>query len=143
MNRISAWGKTKTPIHDTNFDIGLQFLSRGASWGAVNDNDFEQCLADIAKPRINTFKMYVPPQKHLLICSGCGIEVGKLGILGLCKDCTPVGCLGGCGLRIHSDPPPKFSEDERKYCCGWCHKQAADPKKRGKHHGQNCQNVSM
>ena len=133
--------KPKFRSTDANFVVGLQLLIQGASWGAVNDNDFEGCLADIAKPRINDFKMYTPPQKHVLNCSGCGIEVNKLGMRGLCKDCTPVGCLGGCGLNVHSNPPPKFSEEERKYCCGWCHKQAADPKKRGKHHGENCQKI--
>ena len=133
--------KPKEAISESNFVVGLEYLTRGASWGAVNDNDFEACLADIVKPRVNDFKMYVPPQKHILNCTACGIEVKKLGLLGLCKECTPVGCLGGCGFNIHTAPPPKFSEEERKYCCAWCHKQTNDPKKRGKHHGQSCQGV--
>lgn len=135
--------KPKSKSSSFALDIGSVFLEKGASWGAVNDDDFEQCLVDIAKPRVNNFKMYVPPQKHVLNCSGCGIEVNKLGLLGLCPSCTPVGCIGGCGFQIHSDPPARFTENDRKFCCGWCNKQSSDPKKRGKHHGENCQKVSM
>ena len=38
-----------------------------------------------------------------------------------------------CDFKIHSNPPPHFTPQQRKHCCGWCETSL------GRGHGQHCQ----
>ena len=38
-----------------------------------------------------------------------------------------------CDYQVHSNPPPHFTEQQRKHCCGWCQTSL------GRGHGPHCQ----
>lgn len=38
-----------------------------------------------------------------------------------------------CEYQIHSNPPPHFTTEQRKHCCGWCQTSL------GRGHGPHCQ----
>jgi len=38
-----------------------------------------------------------------------------------------------CEYQIHSNPPPHFTSEQRKHCCGWCQTSL------GRGHGPHCQ----
>jgi hypothetical protein len=38
-----------------------------------------------------------------------------------------------CEYQVHSNPPPHFTEQQRKHCCGWCQTSL------GRGHGPHCQ----
>ena len=40
-------------------------------------------------------------------------------------------CLN-CNFKIHPNPPPHFTEEQRKFCCGWCSTSL------GRGHGGHC-----